>query len=55
MNLISAGVIDMKSMISHKMGMSSFREAFDLVRGKKGDKNYIISRGINRRMRRHEV
>ena len=32
MNLISAGMIDMKSMISHSMGISEFRKAFDLVR-----------------------
>ena len=38
MNLISAGAIDIKSMISHKMGISSFREAFDLVRAKQAIK-----------------
>jgi threonine dehydrogenase-like Zn-dependent dehydrogenase len=38
MNLISAGQIDLMSMISHKMGISSFREAFDLVRAKKAIK-----------------
>jgi threonine dehydrogenase-like Zn-dependent dehydrogenase len=38
MNLILAGSIDMKSMISHKMGIFDFREAFDLVRNKKAIK-----------------
>jgi threonine dehydrogenase-like Zn-dependent dehydrogenase len=38
MNLISAGLIDMKSMISHRMGISDFREAFDLVRARKAIK-----------------
>ncbi len=34
MNLISAGLIDMKSMISHKMSILDFHEAFDLVRAR---------------------
>ncbi len=34
-NLLEAGIIDLKSMISHKMGISEFREAFDLVRQRK--------------------
>ena len=38
MNLIEAGKIDMKSMISHNMGIADFREAFDLVRNKKAIK-----------------
>ncbi len=32
MNLAVAGKIDLKSMISHKMSISDFRKAFDLVR-----------------------
>jgi threonine dehydrogenase-like Zn-dependent dehydrogenase len=32
MNLAVAGKIDLKSMISHKMSISEFRKAFDLVR-----------------------
>jgi threonine dehydrogenase-like Zn-dependent dehydrogenase len=31
MNLVAAGKIDLKSMISHKMTLSEFKEAFDLV------------------------
>ena len=38
MNLVVAGKIDMKSMISHKMKLSDFREAFDLVREKQAIK-----------------
>ena len=38
MNLAVAGKIDLKSMISHKMKLSEFREAFNLVREKKAIK-----------------
>ena len=38
MNLAVAGKIDLKSMISHTMNISQFREAFDLVRSKKAIK-----------------
>ncbi len=38
MNLATAGRIDLKSMISHRMKLSQFREAFDLVRQKKSIK-----------------
>jgi threonine dehydrogenase-like Zn-dependent dehydrogenase len=38
MNLAVAGKVDLKSMISHKMKLSEFREAFDLVRDKKAIK-----------------
>lgn len=34
-NLIVAGKLDLKSMISHKMTLSQFREAFDFLREKK--------------------
>jgi len=45
MNLISAGAIDMKSMISHKMGISEFREAFDLVRARQAIKIILYPEG----------
>lgn len=38
MNLIQAGKWDQKCMISHKMKLSEFREAFDLVRSKESIK-----------------
>ena len=38
MNLIQAGKIDMKSMISHKMGISDFRHAFNLVKNREAIK-----------------
>lgn len=38
MNLITSGAIDMKSMISHTMGISDFREAFNLVKARKSIK-----------------
>lgn len=38
MNLITGGAIDMKSMISHSMGISDFREAFNLVKARKAIK-----------------
>lgn len=38
MNLVVAGKIDLKTMISHRMKLSQFREAFDLVRQKKAIK-----------------
>jgi len=38
MNLAVAGKIDLKSMISHKMKLSEFRAAFDLVRSRKAIK-----------------
>lgn len=37
-NLVKAGKWDQKSMITHKMGISRFREAFDLVRSKESIK-----------------
>ena len=30
--MIEAGLIDVKSVITHKMGISEFRKAFDMVR-----------------------
>ena len=42
MNLISTGMIDMKSMISHRMGIGEFREAFDLVRARKAIKIILV-------------
>ncbi len=38
MNLVEAGKFDMKCMISHKMHVSEFREAFDMVRRKESIK-----------------
>lgn len=38
MNLAVAGKMDLKANISHKMNISQFREAFDLVRNKKSQK-----------------
>ncbi len=38
MNLVEAGKFDLKCMISHKMKVSQFREAFDLVRRKESIK-----------------
>lgn len=38
MNLTVAGKMDLGKMISHKMGISQFREAFNLVRSKKAVK-----------------
>lgn len=38
MNLAVAGKMDLSAMISHKMGISRFREAFDLVRNKQAVK-----------------
>jgi threonine dehydrogenase-like Zn-dependent dehydrogenase len=45
MNLSSAGRIDLKSMISHRMKLSQFREAFDLVRSKKAIKIILYPEG----------
>lgn len=45
MNLAVAGRIDLKSMISHRMGISQFREAFDLVRSKKAIKIILYPEG----------
>jgi threonine dehydrogenase-like Zn-dependent dehydrogenase len=38
MNLVAAGKIDLKAMISHRMKISEFREAFDMVRRKESIK-----------------
>ncbi len=38
MRLVSSGTIDLKSMISHKMGISEFRKAFQMVRDKEAIK-----------------
>lgn len=38
MNLVVAGKIDLKSMITHRMKLSEFRAAFDLVRERKAIK-----------------
>lgn len=38
MNLIQAGKVDMKSMISHRMPITEFREAFTLVKQRKAIK-----------------
>lgn len=38
MNLVAAGKLDLKTMISHKMKLSQFREAFDMVRRKESIK-----------------
>jgi threonine dehydrogenase-like Zn-dependent dehydrogenase len=38
MNLVEAGKMDLKCMISHKMNLSEFRQAFDLVRSKESIK-----------------
>ncbi len=45
MNLAVSGRIDMKSMISHRMKLSQFREAFDLVRSKKAIKIILYPEG----------
>ena len=37
-NLVEAGKFDLKCMISHKMKVSEFREAFDMVRRKESIK-----------------
>jgi threonine dehydrogenase-like Zn-dependent dehydrogenase len=38
MNLVQAGKWDLKGMISHKMGISDFHKAFDLVRSRESIK-----------------
>ena len=38
MNLVEAGKFDLKCMISHRMRVSEFREAFDMVRRKESIK-----------------
>ena len=45
MNLAVAGKIDLKSMISHRMKISQFREAFDLVRSKEAIKIILYPEG----------
>lgn len=45
MNLAVAGKIDLKSMVSHRMKISEFREAFDLVRAKKAIKIVLYPEG----------
>ena len=45
MNLAVAGKIDLKSMISHKMKITEFREAFDLVRARKAFKIILYPEG----------
>ncbi len=45
MNLAVAERIDLKSMISHRMNISRFREAFDLVREKKAIKIILYPEG----------
>lgn len=45
MNLAVAGRINLKAMISHRMNISQFREAFDLVRSKKAIKIILYPEG----------
>jgi len=45
MNLAVADKIDLKSMISHRMKISQFREAFDLVRSKQAIKIILYPEG----------
>jgi len=45
MNLAVAGKIDLKCMISHRMKINQFREAFDLVRSKQAIKIIFYPEG----------
>lgn len=47
MNLVEAGKFDLKCMISHKMQVSQFREAFDMVRRKESIKIILYPDPLN--------